>query len=373
MSLAEFARREIFEPLQMNSTRYVESAAPVVMHRATNYERQKDGGFELSSEEWWGNPRGTSDRSPDGGYGVISTVEDFVKWDRNFTDAKIGGRAVLDAVQMGGTLKSGEHVDYGSGLALGTTRGLRSVGHTGQGHGNRSLYMRFPDQQVSVIAFCNVDDTSVAPPERVFDIYLGEQPKAAPAPKPSSAVPSPITLSGDQLGRFAGSYWNPSRRAMAQIEATSSGLRVRAEAGESLWHPVSESEFRRNTNAQDRIVFQGNRMVAPQGFEKVILVAPNAGALDEYAGQWYSPDLDVTYRLEVKPGRLHWSWPVNEPGYDLTPFVRDQFHFCTEASPFRCTGTDFVFTRNDEGRIVSLSVSLARARNIHFQRASAKP
>ena len=373
MSLAEFARREIFEPLQMSSTRYVESAAPVIKHRATNYARNKDGTFELSSEEWWGNAQGTSERFPDGGYGVISSVEDFIKWDRNFTDAKVGGREVLEAMQEAGTLNTGEKVDYGSGLTVGTSGGLRSVGHTGQGHGNRSIYMRFPDQKVSFIALCNLDDVSIAPPDRMFNIYLGEQTKTVAAPAPSTPIPPPITLTNDQLQRFAGSYWSASRRSMVQVAVALPGLRVRSEAGETLWRPVSDHEFRREANLQNPIVFDGDKMVAPNGFEKVELTSSNAAKLSEYSGDWYSPDVDVTYAISVKDGRLHWSWPVHESGYDLTPFVKDEFHYCTEGiSSFRCTGTDFKFRRDRDGRVVELSVSLARARNIKFERVPGK-
>ena len=98
----------------------------------------------------------------------------------------------------------------------------------------------------------------------------------------------------------------------------------------------------------------------------------DATALNEYSGVWYSPDLDVRYEITMKDGRLHWAWPVNESGYDLRPFEKDQFRFCTPDSAPRCQGADFDFKRDDSGRIVELSVSLARARNIRFERVLAQ-
>ena len=363
MPLSEFARREIFEPLGMNSTLYMDSAAPVIKHRATNYARKSDGTFELSSEEWLGNAAGTSERVPDGGIGVLSTVEDFIRWDLNFTEAKLGGREVFDAMEVDGTLNTGQPVGYGSGLVLGNYRGLRTVGHTGLGHGNRSLYMRFPDQRLSVVVLCNLPDVSRIP-DRLYEIYLKDQLKDAASPKESAPPPALISLSAGQLERFEGTYWNKPRRAIVRVYVSGGGLRVSSEtSGDSLWRPVSESEFRRETNLQDRIVFQGNRLLNPAVWEKVDLVSPSGDALSEYSGDWYSPDLDVKYQFAVKDGRLHWSQPANASGYDLTQFVRDQFH---------SSSADFEFKRNSSGKIVELDVSLSRARNIKFERVDAR-
>src|SRR5205085_1958872 len=98
-------------------------------------------------------------------------------------------------------------------------------------------------------------------------------------------------------------------------------------------------------------------MLAPGVWEKVELVSPDARALSEYAGEWYSPDLDVKYQIAVKDNRLQWSYPVNESGYVLTPFVKDQFHYFTEGG----VHVDFEFKRDRNGAIVKLDVTGPRA------------
>ena len=47
-------------------------------------------------------------------------------------------------------LNSGELQDYASGLAIGTYRGLPTVGHSGADAGYRSDMARFPEQHFSV-------------------------------------------------------------------------------------------------------------------------------------------------------------------------------------------------------------------------------
>ena len=352
MPLSEFARREIFDPLGMTATRYVDNAATLIKNRATNYERLADGTFELSKEEWGDNTFGTSERFPDGGTGVISTVEDFVKWDRNFSEAAVGGRDLLEAMKTPGLLNTGESTDYGSGLAMGSYKGLRTVGHTGLGHGNSSVYTRFPDQHVSVICFCNSNTNPIRLVNGVSDIYLTDELRQAAPP------PKTIQLSAEQLKKFSGTYRSVSDGAIVRVQVREGGLGMIFTLfgeQEQLHQATSENEF-------GEIRFQGTRMLDPsthEAWEKVDLVSPTAAALGEYTGEWYSPDIDTRYQITLEGGHLRWSYPLNKSGYSLTPSVRDQFRY---------SATNFEFTRGGSGKIVALTVMLPRARNIRFTR-----
>jgi hypothetical protein len=291
MSPAEFAQRELFGPLGMKDTHYIDDAATVVKHRATNYTRKSDGTFELSSEEWSGGNGLTRERYPDGGISVMTSVEDMVKWDRNFADATVGGRVVIDAMQVDDRLNTAEPLEYGSGVYLQKVVGIQTVGHSGSGHGNRSIYARFPDQNVSVTIFCNWDSSParLETVTRIAAIY-GVSPKRNP-----SETQKPIELSSEQLEKFAGWYHSPITGALASVRAVPGGLGIKlGNFAESIRVPVSATEFRnRNNLAGAGLRFEGTRLLSPSTHEvwdKAELAPQESIKLNDYIGDWYSPD-----------------------------------------------------------------------------------
>ena len=76
MSLSEFARENIFEPLGMTSTRFVDTYRETVKNRASGYRRLKAPG------------QGFEKRMPNydltGPTNLFTTVEDLMLWDANF-------------------------------------------------------------------------------------------------------------------------------------------------------------------------------------------------------------------------------------------------------------------------------------------------
>src|SRR5262249_27030558 len=137
-TLAEFAREQIFDPLGMKSTLYLDDHKRIVPRRATAYtaaERANAGGsfqIEMSNFEQTG----------DGA--VQSTIEDLLRWDQNFYQPKVGGQALLDQLQTVGALNNGQKLDYALGMYVDEYKGLRRVWHSGAWAGYRSNLTRFP-------------------------------------------------------------------------------------------------------------------------------------------------------------------------------------------------------------------------------------
>jgi hypothetical protein len=124
---------------------------------------------------------------------------------------------------------------------------------------------------------------------------------------------------------------------------------------------------------EDGIRFQGDKMLSlstGEVWNGVELATPESIKFSDYAGDWFSPDLDVFYRFTAKDGHLVWSSSLNRLGFepisrDLTPSTRDQFWF--GESP---NGTNFEFIRDTRGTVTGLIVTHPRARNIRFERAT---
>jgi hypothetical protein len=91
--------------------------------------------------------------------------------------------------------------------------------------------------------------------------------------------------------------------------------------------------------------------------------APDAAALAEYAGSYYSDELGTAYTIVVKDGKLSAEHQRNED-VRLTPTARDQFSgsawFFSRVS----------FTRDKDRRVTGFRLTGGRVRNLRFDRQS---
>src|SRR5690606_5046658 len=133
MTLPEFARTRIFEPLGMRSTRFRDDYRLVIPGRASAYAPGDDGGYVIDLSNW--------QQTGDGA--VFTTVEDLLLWDGNFYEPAVGGRALIDALHTRGTLSSGDTLEYALGLFIDQYRGARTVAHGGAWGGYRAELLRF--------------------------------------------------------------------------------------------------------------------------------------------------------------------------------------------------------------------------------------
>ncbi|MBM3420139.1 MAG: hypothetical protein FJY11_03285 [Bacteroidetes bacterium] len=82
-------------------------------------------------------------------------------------------------------------------------------------------------------------------------------------------------------------------------------------------------------------------------------------AMSEYAGSYYSEDVDVTYKLEVRNGEL---WVYRKAGdtFRLNPTGQDAFRSVSNGT--------YEFDRDRRGRITGFRVSVSRASNVPFRK-----
>jgi CubicO group peptidase (beta-lactamase class C family) len=152
-SLREFAQRQIFGPLGMNATRFNDNVNQLVVNRADGYRKLDDGSWEIdmTNLSWVG----------DGG--IYTDLDDFIQWDRNFYDNKLGeGRqSLVERMEtplpgmMEQTDEGPRPVNYAWGLQVDERFGERSIRHGGSWVGFTAYYERFPDIETSVVILCN--------------------------------------------------------------------------------------------------------------------------------------------------------------------------------------------------------------------------
>lgn len=359
-TLREFAAENIFKPLGMNDTQYLDDTTRIVPRRATGYDAKQGGGFQMEMSGF--------EQTGDGA--VQTTVEDFLLWDQNFTSGRVLGQQGLAWMQTPGVLNSGKKITYALGLQVHAYKGLAVVEHGGAWAGYRAHYARFPEQKFSVVCLCNAGNANPGRrAHQVAEAYLGGLMK-------EEAKPAGQTTHGRQDAgatewkKFAGIYRNARAGALARFVFEEEKLQLSAGGQKLDMVATGPGEFRVNqpeTTAIwrfvpdragkyriDRTAGDGTSMQ----YDAVEPFAPTAEQQREFAGAFYSEEADVTYTIFEKEGKLtlrigKWTEMPIEPAF------RDAFSMRMG---------QMIFERDGGGRVSSFSVQAGRVRNIRFTR-----
>jgi CubicO group peptidase (beta-lactamase class C family) len=241
-SLRDYAHSRLFAPLGMTATHFHDDRLMVVPHRAIAYSPRGDG--------WRINVWFNFEQVGSGG--LMTSVDDLAKWDRNFYSKQVGGEFLHAELHRRGVLTSGDTIPYAGGLVLGEQRGLRTVRHGGSTAGYRTDILRFPEQRVSVITLCNASTATPGPyADAVAAIWLGGRmaPAVTAAGGPTPQPPAPATatrrLSPAAMAAYVGHYESDETRSRFSVEARGDSLfLLHRTLGRQWLRPVDVDGFR---------------------------------------------------------------------------------------------------------------------------------
>ncbi|HLJ88941.1 MAG TPA: serine hydrolase domain-containing protein [Candidatus Angelobacter sp.] len=359
-SLAVFAAENIFQPLGMAHTLFYDDNSLVVPNRVAAYSPGKNGGFVV---DW------STSYALVGGGGLMSTVDDLLLWERNFDSNKLGKGTLVKELLEPGTLNNGSRICYAMGLFLSSYRGLPVVEHDGALFGYRAELLRFPEQRFSVMALCNL--SSAAPADlahKIAEVYLQENfAEAAGESNPSTSWHDPSVFAGayldprtksidtfvaDHGALFAGG--SPLRRVGANKFYDLSGEEISFdnEHGSIQHGSMQHGSMHVSVSMPGQLYFSGDKIQPPQ---------LGASELGRFTGAFHSSDLDATYTLAVRDGRL----TVKKQGGSLILLDAvgpNEFHSSE-------IGT-VVFAVNAGHRISGFGLFTDRARRIVFNKVN---
>jgi CubicO group peptidase (beta-lactamase class C family) len=359
----EWTRENIFRPLGMTSTHFHLDHQEIVKDRAYSYQGDPAKGFKQSVLNY-ANVGATS---------LFTTVEDMANWLRNFDEKRVGGAAVLDKMLTKGILNNGTEIPYARGILVGEYKGLKSIDHSGGDAGFRSYMMYFPDEKFGVAVFSNLASFNPADlSHQIADVYLAsriKQPEAAS--KAAKPALKPVSLPVKSLGAFTGSYWIETNQVSRTIVLDKDKLLyVRSKDNKSELVPVSQTEFTMKDIPTHVLVSFADKTA--EGYETFTVTEDNAppivgkrmepfspgeDTLKEYAGKYYSDELDTRYDLTLKSGALHVQVGHNNEA-PVTPLKRDLFTVADLAK--------IQFVRDGNGAITGFTISTGRVLNLKF-------
>lgn len=350
-TLREFAHENIFEPLGMAHSHFHDDHTEISKHRAIGHVLRDDSTFAMY----------VSNFDLVGSGGLHTSVEDLLLWDGNFYNNKLGTGTLLDELHRRGILNNGDTLTYAAGLGIDEYKALRAVSHGGSAQGYRTELLRFPDQRFTVICLCNLGTINPSDLARqVADVYLADQLVEVEEEEAEFVV-----LSQAQLEAWAGAYRNPKTGTIWKVSVEGERLKVEFNGTETHLAPVSPTEFKaidapmgidvtfEDEPRRAHAVFEDGDEAT---YETVDLVSPDPAELAEYAGEWYSEELDATWQLVVEEDGL---FITDRPEDPLSPSIKDEF---------KLRGLTLRFTRDEEDQISNLWVDAGRVRNLQFTR-----
>jgi len=327
-SLREFAEQNIFNPLGMKNSHFHDDYRMLIKNRASGYFPAEKGKYK----------------------NFISTF-DCVK----------------------GKLNCGKELDYAFALSIGKYKGLKTVGHGGALGGYRSAFVRFPEQNFSVICLSNLSSFNPSRlAQQVADIYLTDHFKeeTQPLSKPAEKVKF-ITLQRKELQDKAGAYIDPKTGAFRRLDLRGNALILEMSGQRLTLAAVNETEFKVLKAPVDTVIkFEKQKKGKPmlmhiyrereksETYESFKLVKPTPEQLKEYTGDYYSDELQVTFRLALKEGKLHFVHK-NAPESPLQPTLKDKF---TER------GYRINFIRDEEKKLTGFTLDAGRVKNLRFDK-----
>lgn len=369
-TLRDFTTERIFTPLKMERSFFFDDVTEIVPHRANSYTRRR----YTDGQEAGGWARMPLNFEDIGAGGLFSTVEELARWAGNFVEPVIGDRTLVEQMCTNGALDDGTPINYGFGLEHGEINGHTTVSHTGSDAAFRSTLVHFPDHDFAVAILANTELNLMSKVEAIAEHCL-----------PEVAVDTPSPLNEDtnaDLSRFTGTYV-PAAGITIRLEVHDASLVCHAGRGEprkliaridgglDFGSPGAQSLIPIRDAAGNVTGLEGAQTGhgIPQRWQRIEVHETPTTSLAEYAGEYRSSELDITYSIHTEDGRLLLGHLWRNRPLALSPVLPDRFESPGNRFAFELMMT-LIFQRNAEGRIDGLLMHTVRDRNIRFDRVS---
>jgi len=362
MSLAKFAQKEIFEPLNMSNTHFFDDNSMIIKDRAATYSASRSGAFFnlLSTEEVVG----------DGG--VYTTVEDIKKWDDEFYDQKVLNASFWKLMTTQGVLNNGKTIVYAGALEIKEYKGLKTIDHGGRGAGSWSDIIRFPEQKFTVVVLTNRSDAVATPlGYQIADIFLKDKlVEEVKESRPKRKIKF-IKLSNKTLKKFEASYWNSEDKDSRKVFLKNDTLMYqRSPRSVHPLVPIGNNEFKvldtppfikafvtfkkTDKNFQLYITINGDESTPFKVYTPVVYTNKD---LQSFLGKYYSEEIDAYYEFKMEQDKIRLF--INGRKTVILRHIKDEL--------FTSAMCDFQFKKSNH-KIDEFTVSTPRVKNLSFKR-----
>ena len=362
---ADWLAQEVFAPLGMHDTRVRPDPDVIVARAARGYI--KDG-------EQWREARDLGGAS--GAGAVYTTVADMARWMRELASFDHAGPAVAELLTTPFELSNGERTNYGLGLMIDDWRGQRRWQHGGGDLGHSSVFHYYPELDAGLMVLANHHEL---PPNLIADLadsFLAAQlePQAAKSDADEAPIDEQAPFEDALFDLYVGRYELESAPGFVLRFFREAERYMTQATGQPAFEitPVSARVFTLDV-VNARIVFEHDEdggvpaLTLFQNGEHRALRLPDEDLpqidLGQFAGRYFSAELETFYELEIEDGRLQLSHRRFGP-LTLHHERGDAFK-----GGFPVVTVDF--ERDQSGLVTGLRAGNMRTRDVWFERLAA--
>ncbi|OIQ30444.1 MAG: hypothetical protein BM564_03500 [Bacteroidetes bacterium MedPE-SWsnd-G2] len=342
-SLPEFAKSNLFEPLQMNSTFYKSNLNAIIKNRSYPYYYHNGSHYQRKSLTHC-----------IGAGGIKTTIRDMEKWAQVYLDNTHKLHYLGLFTTQTETLNNNEQMTHGKGMFTSNYNGLKTYNHNGRDIGMRSQFLIIPDLNLAIFVYSNTDEiNAVDLSYSLLNLWIPEQSKSE-VPKNAQ------TFSSKNLIKFTGDFQELNSDLRMKMFVENDTLKALSSFGRNPIPLIRESKtsFSRKNNPSVKYEYILHNQTAELlnvdfggaqfYFEKVTLSGNPNSNVSDFVGSYYSKELNVTYDLKVEDNKLVLNYP-NSNNIILNEGEQDVF-----GSNRR---TKYEFIRNNKGQVNRFLVS----------------
>ncbi len=355
---SEWMRDEVFLPLGMTKTWVRANPGQIIPNRTAGYIAGDFGFREV--RDLYGSA---------GAGGIYTTPGDAAKWMRNLKTGELGGPAVIKELTTSFVLNDGKPSNYGYGVFLDSTRGVRRWQHGGNDIAHSSTFVYYPDLDAGYVVFSNYQGVPGGIANVVADAFFGQH-MTAPQ-RPTATATAGVDVPVATLRRYVGKYeMTTLGNLLLTVELQGGQLRLQVPGQPVLpLRPTSMTSFE-VVGAPAQITFN---TAADSTVEGITFhqggqhpgrrVVENAAVdLPSFAGRYFSEELETFYDLSVEDGKL----VIRHRRFGPVPLTHTSGDSFSGTLPV----SQVVFRRDAQGNVTGFDAGNGRARGIVFKKVS---
>ena len=348
----------VFEPLGMTDTRVKMVQGEIIPGSAQGYVSKTDGGYRTARDL----------AASAGAGGIYTTVSDLAKWMLNYREHTLGGQWAVDQMTTSAVLASGDSTGYGLGLGVQNRRGQTLYAHTGGDVAHRAYFGYYPEIDGGVVAMSNNGFFNPGMGTRIADAFFEDSFESDSEGEDDAGSGVEVPL--ERLEAYAGD-WVLDVGPKIVVTVEDGSLRAQVE-GQSAFTMTATSDttfsvpeasltvtfhVEADGSTSQATLFQGGEI----GMRRAEAGEMDAETLADYAGRYFSPELEVYYELTVEDGVLR----VDHTGMqsvELSHTSGDDF----SGSAFFMASVSF--RRAGNGDVTGFEVSNGRTKGVWFRK-----
>jgi len=221
-SFEDVLRTEVFEPIGMYDTLLRRRDTDFVLNSATPHSAQGGGHAWRGSGSGFKRKYQGTESAGEGG--IVSTVDDMLRWLAHMDAPTVGSAASWELLKTPQILDNGTSTGYGFGLIIGRYRGVDILNHPGGSRGSNAQMLKVPGAELDIVVLVNRDDvSSQLLANEIVDACITDLEPATSGrsqqPVAKGTFHSPTTGRVIQLGLPARFAWNEGTSQIISVNA----------------------------------------------------------------------------------------------------------------------------------------------------------